>query len=485
LYLSDKWYTVDPQAIWGWNGMWLPIAVLAVPWFWSRRREGTGWIYLAAVAPFVLAIVLNPFVLPLVEAKLGYLTMRFVWVIPVIPAVAAIITAFGRTVVRGRGARRAWRARARRVRSAAPASIGQGVTLLTERRRLFAEEALPRRRTLGGCSRVPARPLPRAPRSRVGSGGRATRSRLHGAPGDGVLRSALVAERSARSRTDSRRARAFSPYVDLRRTLTILRAYGVDAVVLNQRFEQPVPSDYWSMTPALYAPTSRSSGIGPDLFRACSMRRGPGCSNHGSREVRAVARLGGCRPAARSHPGVARRRRSARSLSDGLMRQYRHGIRAPRLRARGHDPHGDALEPDPGAPRPAPGNYMVFVRLESPVPRGPLYADAYDKLYRKALEKWTGRKWRLRTSHPSAQRRLLAGSMACGRDRTTTPTSFPSRRRRLPDTYTVRVKMVRAPHYVNTRVRDYFRDDDEFSGPVVGQLVIAPRTAAGATGAAR
>ena len=34
----------------------------------------------------ILLIVLNPLVLPLVHAKLGYLTMRFIWIAPVIPA---------------------------------------------------------------------------------------------------------------------------------------------------------------------------------------------------------------------------------------------------------------------------------------------------------------------------------------------------------------------------------------------------------------
>ncbi|MEP7029048.1 MAG: hypothetical protein ABI960_10670, partial [Candidatus Eisenbacteria bacterium] len=108
LYLGPHLFTVDPQAMWAWNGVWLVVALLAVPWFWSRRRESTGTIYLALVTPAVLLVMLNPFVLPWAQAKLGYLTMRLIWIAPVIPAVAIVITGLGEGVVRRRGARRAW-----------------------------------------------------------------------------------------------------------------------------------------------------------------------------------------------------------------------------------------------------------------------------------------------------------------------------------------------------------------------------------------
>ena len=41
-----------------------------------------------------------------------------------------------------------------------------------------------------------------------------------------------------------------------------------------------------------------------------------------------------------------------------------------------------------------------------------------------------------------------------------------------PGAYDVRVKLVRTPHYPNTRLRDYLHDDDEFSGPIVGRLTV-------------
>ena len=58
-----------------------------------------------------------------------------------------------------------------------------------------------------------------------------------------------------------------SPYVGLRRTLEILRAYRVDAVVLNARFDRPVATDYWSTRPADEAATRAKFESRPDLFR--------------------------------------------------------------------------------------------------------------------------------------------------------------------------------------------------------------------------
>jgi len=107
LYFSPRLYTVDPQAIWGWNGPWLVVALLAVPWLWSRRRAWSGAVYLATVTPAVLLIVLNPLLLPLLQPRLGYLTMRLIWIAPVIPAVATVVTALCEAVVRGKGGPRA------------------------------------------------------------------------------------------------------------------------------------------------------------------------------------------------------------------------------------------------------------------------------------------------------------------------------------------------------------------------------------------
>ena len=130
----------------------------------------------------------------------------------------------------------------------------------------------------------------------------------------------------------------------------------------------------------------------------------------------------------------------------------------------------------------APGSYTVFLRLDArTMPRGPLYSAAYDKLYRKALERWTGTRWRLRATH-----RPLDGVFAPDLWRPGEiveddyAVALPSNL--APGAYDVRVKMARLPHYPNTRLSDYLHDDDEFSGPVVGHLTIV---APGGAGAAR
>jgi len=39
-------------------------------------------------------------------------------------------------------------------------------------------------------------------------------------------------------------------------------------------------------------------------------------------------------------------------------------------------------------------------------------------------------------------------------------------------TYTVRVAMIRQPHYQNLRLADYLSDDDLYSGVVAGQVEV-------------
>ena len=124
------------------------------------------------------------------------------------------------------------------------------------------------------------------------------------------------------------------------------------------------------------------------------------------------------------------------------------------------------------APLPA-GSYQIFVRLETPAPRGAIYVESFDKLHRKLEERIRGMRWRVRETHlPLAgiygPDQWRPGEVIEDRSRFAIP------RDAAPGRWDVRVRMIRTPHYVNLGVRDYLRDDDRFNGPVVGRVTIVP-----------
>jgi hypothetical protein len=374
LYLTKKLYTVDPQAIWTWHGAWLLVALCAVPWFWSRRKTSAGALYLAVVTPCVLLLVLNPLVLPFIHGKLGYLVMRFIWIAPVSPAVATVLTRVAEVFVRERGRRRAWAgaALALTVVLLAPA-LGQAMTLLTQRGSL-----------------------------RVGGGGRSAApwsdllAFLAGRPDLAVLASDPVTSYSIpaysgrqvmafndqhsspndpRGLTRILDARAvLSPYVGLRRTLEILRAYGVDAVVLNARFDRPVATDYWSMRPADEAATRAKFESRPDLFQPVFA--------HDRAYVYALTAAARTAPVAGSRrPGAAvRARRSQRGRRCATARSLQHGTTLTSTRLSPGDTLGIATCWSLADGRVAPGSYTVIVRLDADsLPPPPFGAAAFDK----------------------------------------------------------------------------------------------------------
>jgi hypothetical protein len=471
LYLTPSLFTVDPQAIWTWHGPWLLVALCAVPWFWSRRRESTGAIYLATVTPAVLLIVLNPFLLPLVQAKLGYLTMRLIWIAPVIPACALVVTALAEVAVRARG-----RQRALALAGLAPCvlfllgPLRQGATLLTERRQLRASEAA---RSPAPWRDVLAFVATRLPVDSVIAADPVTSYSIPAYTGRRVMaffdqHSSPNDPRGLERILDARAV--FSPWVGMARTVELLRRYRVDALVVNERFPQPPATDYWSPTKALAAPTLAKFRDRPDLFRPVFDVDGAYVF-----ELTDAARRGPLpegepapRPFLSSAPDTA-----ARVDGPFLLRA------AALSSARGAPDDTLVLTTRwslAGAPPPA-GSYAVYVRLDArDRPRAPLLAGAWDKPYRKFMERWTGWRWRLRTAHRPLEGAFgpdewRPGEVVVDTTRIVVPANLA------PGTYDVGVTLVRTPHYPNTRVADYLHDRDLFSGPVVGAVTIAPRAA--------
>ncbi len=473
-YLSERLFTVDPQALWSWNGLGLVAALLAAPWFWSRRHDSTGAIYLALVPWLVVGIVLNPFVLPLAHAKLGYLTMRLIWIVPVIPILATIVTALGEVAVRGLGRTRAgaWAGLAMFALWLLP-QVGQAVSLVTDRPRLLAQESA---RGPGAWSDVLAWLRHSYPGPRVLVADPATSYSIPAYTGHQV--SAFLDQHS--SPNDPRALERIlaardilSPFVDPRRTLELLRAWQVDAVVVNQRFIVPISFDYWAVSPALYGPTREKFESHPAWYRP--VFSAPGATIY---ELTAAARTGPLpaasevpRPSSTSPEFWRDRVEPAPGASGEGRILLGDATTDRRTYVPGDTVHVTTRWSITGTQPMRPGSYTIFTRLEGHGYEGPLYSAAWQKPYRKLVERLRGRKWRLRESH-----RVLNGVWSPDQWRpfevVTDSTAIVLPADIASGTYAVTVRMVRLPHYPNTRLSDYLSDDDMYAGPAVASIEI-------------
>jgi hypothetical protein len=125
-----------------------------------------------------------------------------------------------------------------------------------------------------------------------------------------------------------------------------------------------------------------------------------------------------------------------------------------------------------------PGSYTVFVRMDAREPRGWLYADAWQKPYRKVVERLNGKRWRIRASHRPLNGVVSPDQWQSGEvieDRSIVPLPLNM----APGVYQVRIRMLRTPHYPNTTLQDYLSDEDAMSGRIVARVVIE-EAAAGA-----
>jgi hypothetical protein len=255
----------------------------------------------------------------------------------------------------------------------------------------------------------------------------------------------------------------FSPYIGMRRTVELLRAYGVDAVVLNERFVHPPSTDYWSPTKALAGPMLEKFRARPDLFRP--LYESPGASVFALTDAAHRGALPEGEPAPRPFAS-ADTARGGTPRPDGAF-----VLRAAALSTT-HPAPADTLVLTThwslaGAPPPA-GNYAVSASIPRPAGRRSC------PTYGTSRTSWSmiSRRAGACAPAPAADGALAPTSGARARW-SSTPRASLCRRTWRPAPSTSAWRSC-APHYPNTHVADYLHDRDQFSGPVVGSP-IAPR----------
>lgn len=464
LELGGGWRTVSPGVLWDWMGLaWLvfPASMLAQ----ARHAWRTPVLVLLTTWVAVAGVLFFPPVVALLQPKLGYLLMRFVWILPLSAAIAfALDTAL--TALRG-----GWRARVSGVLALAGlglllrAPIEDAVGVLRDpgagpaRERPVSAPAwsdamqwMDRHLPAGTVvlsDPVTSYLVPMMTRHHV-----ATLLDQHSSPNDPHALDRILDARDA-----------LDPYGSWARMRQVVDRWGVTAIALNGRFEESPGLDYWSPDADWFqrakARLEAAPGVFPRLWSVADF------AVYGIDRA-ALDTLSSAVPA---RPGL-------RVLAPG------EAMEAPRV---GEDVDLVALTLSrrrlaPGdtlwahfawharSPRPA-GQYDLFFRFEHALPqdrRGPRWLA---KPLRKLAEEANGERYRFRVDHtPTGGAygvdRWQPGIVVADSLRIEVPADAA------PGGWQVQARLRRQPHYPNYRFRDYFADDDYYSGVPVDSVWI-------------
>ncbi len=468
MLLPGSGFVISPGVLWDWMGQaWLLIPLSW--WAWARSAKNPAVLYLLTTTVAVFALLFVPPVAGALQPKLGYLLMRFVWILPVSGAVA-----FAATRLAAGAARGAWRARFASLLGLA------GVALLLRHAVLDAayvlghpgwiaeqEQATSVLRWGGELkwmdAHLPAGSVVLSDPATSYSVPMMTRHWVqtlvdqHSSPNDSLALDRILDARDA-----------LDPYASWERTREVVRRWGVTHVVLNGRFAEIPRLDYWAPDPAWFRAARGRLDAAPEAF--------PSVLDRGDFVVYAIrphaldtlSMPPAPRPFVRAAlPGEP----EGRSVGAGLPR-----LASFRLRAREASP-GDTVHAviDWRAVGRAPaGAYLVSLRFDRAIPGGWTPPPVLAKPWRKLLERVNRERYRFRMDHipvdgaygvdlwrPGTVVRdtadvVVPGDVAAGE-------------------YVVQVSLRREPHYPNYRFEDYFVDRDYYSGIAVDSLRVRPR----------
>ncbi len=470
LYVSDHLFTVGLGPFWEWLGFGALLFPLSW-WAWARASGRTAVLYLLTTSLAVFAIMLFPPVTMALEPRLGYLLMRFVWVLPLF---AAYAYAFAAVVGR-------LRAGATRARLAGAAGLAGLLALLAhplvDAGLVFADPARHAggREALAGMERwraplawmdghLPAGSVVLSDPATSYAIPMATRHWVaalvdqHSSPNDSL---GLVRILQARD--------ALDPHADWATTRAVVAARGVTAIALNDRFREVPSLDYWTPRHAWFRAARARLDAEPRAFRrvydlgdfviyevdpVALSRLAAGGTPRGY--VSAADPTPGTPPVAMG-PGLPDLASFALSRDQVVAGETLVAVcvwHAPRaLRA---------------------GSYKVALRFDRNLPPDLKSPAWLAKPARKLYESRAGERYRFRADHLPVGGAYgpdlwTAAQWIADSAVVTVPADVA------PGEYEVQVKMIREPHYPNYRLGDFFFDHDYYSGPAVATLRVLPR----------
>ncbi|MCE9627840.1 MAG: hypothetical protein K8R56_07985 [Candidatus Eisenbacteria bacterium] len=446
--------------LWDWLGpAWLLFPLSWWAWWTSRGKPAAWLLATTTLAVFVLLFV--PPIVSVLEPRLGYLLMRFPWMLPSSAAVAFLVV----------HARDAWRAR-RRVTAALSVlllavttgpMVLDGVHAFTgaaEVRAADARVSVERWRDALDWmdAQLPARSVVLSDPATSYSVPMLTRHYVtalvdqHSSPNDSLALDRILDARDA-----------LDPHAGWARTNAVVKRWGATVIALNGRWESAPGLDYWAPDAEWYeAARARLDGAPMAFHKVWERDRFTVYTID-----RAV--LDTLRGGAVARPFV-------RALEPGDREQRLRGpvpalvsARFAPMQAVPGDTISGVFEWHAASLLPA-GAYHVAVRFDSPLPAGTPQAPAsLSKVWRKLLERLHHQRYRFREDHMPVDGafgvdRWAPGDVVIDSFRIVVPADVAA------GDYTVKVAMTRQPHYPNLRLLDFTSDDDLLDGLPIGTL---------------
>jgi len=467
LTLWDHARIVNWGVLWDWMGLLWVLFPLAWWPLWRHGRSNPAVLYLLTTSVAVALVIFDPPVVRVLEPRLGYLLMRMIWMVPIAGLLAWLIPGLARRTggAEPRTRRRAWAALALVGLLLLPV-LGDALIVLARPERFAAAEARSSPARWRGSLEWLDQALPpgQVVLSDPGTSYAVpaftrhyvvTMLDQHSSPNDAQALTRILDARDA-----------LDPWGSWARTREVVGRYGVTVVVLNGRYAEVPPFDYWAPTPDWFAAARRRLDAQPGAFERLA--------DEGDFVVYLVhrdslERLSGVaqRPNVTTwdpaHSPIARR------LGPGLPALQNLRL-SPGLAAPGDTLRGvaewRALEALPA------GSYRVAIRFDRALPGGFRPPRALAKPARKLLERLARTRYRFRADHLPA-----AGEYGVDlwRPDQVVRDSFELvvPRNAAEGVYAVKVQMLRQPHYPNLSLSDYFSDDDFLSGVEAARLIVS------------
>jgi hypothetical protein len=468
LYLGGGLYVLNPFPAYAWLGFVGAASVVVLPYFLWNAKRSRAHAYVAAATAGPLALVFNPVLMPLASRFLSYLTSRLVWAVPYSLAAAMFLVEVPGKAVAARLPRKlAYAALCALVvlalagtlnhrigfyRSAAAGGLAfpedmAGIAGTVER---FDDVA--RDRSVFLADPITAYAIPAFSRHYV-----TAIPVAHSSPADPHPVSRI------RDAMD-----VLNAGVGARRTVSILREYKVDFVVVNTAFDETLFAFEYRVDPLFQKRALDKLRSSPGLFREVF--------SDGGIHVFRVLSMSGQAPAADPVPASLQRGRA--SSERGPVASFSglfalDEVELLRSEVAAGDTLGMSLVWRCLSELPEEDVYKMFVRMETPFPRGRFFNRAYEKPYRKALEGRLHKKFRFRSDvDPESLDYPLhlwkKGDVVLHSVRVPVPSDVQ------PGAYSVKVNLKRTTPGTNFSLSDYFTDEDFYSGVEVGTVLVRP-----------
>jgi len=455
VFVTDRWFIVDPARLWqsfGWMGV---AALVCIGPLWNKRKAIPGVGYTIAAFVTLLVVQLVPFVLTPLYSVFKYLVFRLDVIAPFYLLPAYFL---------------ATRPRNARIAMLIVLAAMAMVTVPLTRHSAFSPSVLSAERSLGPdrWARGLVQLAGALPRGSVVASDPVTSYLMsaftpyyvvctldqHAPPND--LR---IEERMAAARD------ILSPFTTAREKEVLIGRFNVSYVVVNETLPENLILNYWTLDPG-------AAHDAEETFRSLryefdTIPLSDGLTAFHWRHDERLSTLP---------------RPIPRPVVDGLpANALPLAVRSGEATLEGVIMHGAGILPAGGElvldlywsrdHELPPGTYVVTIRFDKKELPLPLDGKPFPKVTRKLVEKWKGERYRFRADH-MIQGGLFApdawdlGDIVEDDVRIMIPTDIA------PGRYRVQAKMLRVANQPNHRLRDYFFDDDTYTGVEIGEVTI-------------